>query len=152
MVEYAVITDTSCLILLDNIQALHILQSVYNHIITTPEVAAEFKKPLPEWIQVMTVRNSQLIAVYCLQVDIGEASAIALAQEIPDTLLIVDDFKGRRLASQLNIKFTGTLGVLIAAKQQNKIPSLRPYFELIKSTNFRINPLLLERILKDLEN
>jgi len=152
MVEYAVITDASCLILLDNIQALHILQSVYNHILTTPEVAAEFKKSLPEWIQVMPVKNSQLIDTYSLQVDLGEASAIALAQELPDALLIVDDFKGRRLASQLNIKFTGTLGVLIAAKQQNKIPSLRPYFELIKSTNFRIDPLLLERILKDLEN
>lgn len=116
MVEYVVITDTSYLILLDNIQALHILQSVYNHIITTPEVAAEFKKPLPEWIQVIPVINTQLITVYSLQVDVGEASAIALAQEVPDALLIVDDFKGRRLASQLNMKFTGTLGVLITAK------------------------------------
>ncbi|WP_413669551.1 hypothetical protein ACEN9X_06105 [Mucilaginibacter sp. Mucisp86] len=101
MVEYAVITDASCLILLDNIQALHILQSVYNHILTTPQVAAEFKKSLPEWIQVMPVKNSQLIDTYSLQVDLGEASAIALAQELPDALLIVDDFKGRRLAAHL---------------------------------------------------
>jgi len=82
-------------------------------------------------------------------VDLGEASAIALAQEVPNALLIVDDLKGRRLASQLNIRFTGTIGLLITARQRNKVTSLRPYFELIKSTDFRIDADLLERILQD---
>jgi predicted nucleic acid-binding protein len=90
-----------------------------------------------------------LISTYNQLVDLGEASAIALAQEVPDALLIVDDFKGRRLASQLNIKFTGTIGLLITARQQNKITSLRTHFELIMSTDFRIDPALLDRILKD---
>ncbi|TZF86553.1 DUF3368 domain-containing protein (plasmid) [Pedobacter sp. BS3] len=68
-------------------------------------------------------------------------------------LLIVDDLKGRRLATQLNIRFTGTIGILISARQQNVIDySLRPYFELIKSTDFRIDPLLLKRILLDFKD
>lgn len=90
-------------------------------------------------------------ADYSLKVDAGEASAIALAQEIPNALHIVDDFKGRKLADELNIKFTGTIGVLIAAKQKNKIPLLKPYFDKVKSTNFRIDPLLLQKILDELE-
>jgi predicted nucleic acid-binding protein len=149
MAEYIVITDTSCLILLDNIRALDLLHIVYPYVLTTPEIAAEFKKALPEWIQVIPVKNIELIAIYVQQVDLGEASAIALAQEVPDALLIVDDLKGRRLATQLNMKFTGTIGVLITARQQNKIISLRPYFELVRSTDFRIDPMLLERILND---
>ncbi|MDN3581530.1 DUF3368 domain-containing protein [Mucilaginibacter flavus] len=152
MAEYIVITDTSCLILLDNIGAFDILHNVYEHIITTPEIAAEFKKILPDWIQVIPVKDIALVAAYNKQVDLGEASAIALAQEIPDVLLIVDDFKGRRLAGQLNIRFTGTIGVLITCRQQHKISSLRPYFELIKLTDFRIDPAMLDRILDDFKD
>lgn len=147
--NYAVITDTSCFILLDKIDALEVLHTIYEHVLTTPEIAAEFKKPLPEWIQVIPVKAVHLIAAYAEQVDLGEASAIALAQETPNALLIVDDFKGRRLATQLNIKFTGTIGVLIAARQQHIVASLRTYFDLIKSTDFRIDPDLLNRILDD---
>jgi predicted nucleic acid-binding protein len=40
MADYAVITDTSCLILLDNIQALDLLPAIYHNILTTPEIAA----------------------------------------------------------------------------------------------------------------
>jgi len=43
MAEYVVITDTSCLILLDNIHALDLLPLIYRQILTTPEIAAEFK-------------------------------------------------------------------------------------------------------------
>lgn len=132
MADYVVITDTSCLILLDKINAFDLLHDVYAHILTTPEIANEFKKALPGWIQVIPVKNTSLVAIYNKQVDLGEASAIALAQEMPDALLIVDDFKGRRLAKQLNMRVTGTIGVLITARQQHTITSLRPYFELIR--------------------
>jgi predicted nucleic acid-binding protein len=142
------------LILLDNIKAFDLLHNIYQYIITitTPEIAAEFKKTLPDWIQVIPVKDVDLVAAYNKQVDLGEASAIALAQEIPNVLLIVDDFKGRRLASQLNIRFTGTIGVLITARQKNKITSLRPYFDLIKLTDFRIDPVLLDKILNDFKD
>lgn len=39
-----VITDASCFILLDKIGGLDLLNSLYKHIITTPEIAAEYKK------------------------------------------------------------------------------------------------------------
>jgi len=86
------------------------------------------------------------------KIDLGEASAIALALETASSLLIIDDFKGRRLAEQLQIKYTGTIGVLIKARQQTTIKSLRPYFDSIKSTNFRIDHHLLDRILDDFKD
>jgi predicted nucleic acid-binding protein len=152
MVDYVVITDTSCLILLDKIGALDLLKQIYTNILTTPEIASEFKKPLPRWLQIVAVKNVYLAAIYNEQVDLGEATAIALAQETENALLIVDDAKGRRLATQLRLKFTGTIGLLITARQQNVISSLAPYFEAVKSTNFRIDHLLLDRILGDFKD
>jgi predicted nucleic acid-binding protein len=146
----AVITDTSCFILLDKIDAFPILKALYQHVITTPEIAGEFGKPLPGWIHIQSVENKELQNSYLEKVDVGEASAIALAMELSSPLLILDDLKGRKLASQLNLKYTGTLGVLILARQKRIIPLLSPYFRKIKETDFRIAPDLLQKILEEL--
>jgi len=148
--DNAVITDTSCFILLDKIDALFILNALYKNVITTPEIVNEFGKPLPDWIRIKAVKNKHLQNTYLVKVDLGEASAIALAMELNSPLLILDDLKGRKLASQLNLRFTGTLGVLILAKKSGVVPLLKPYFEKIKTTDFRIAPDLLKRILEEL--
>jgi predicted nucleic acid-binding protein len=54
-----VIADTSCLILLDKINGFQILHKVYNEIITTPEIADEFRKLLPSWIKVEKVKDTK---------------------------------------------------------------------------------------------
>ena len=38
-----------------------------------------------------------------MQIDRGEASAIALALETPDSTIILDDYKARKIAEQLDI-------------------------------------------------
>ncbi|MFN4145847.1 MAG: DUF3368 domain-containing protein [Runella sp.] len=63
-------------------------------------------------------------------------------------IVVLDDDKGRKLAEKFNIKYTGTLGVLVRAKILGIIPELRPIIEKIKKTNFRINQQLLEIVLK----
>jgi len=143
-----VITDTSCFILLDKINALEILQSVYKNVVTTPEIAAEFGKPLPDWILIKAVKNKQRQFLYSGKVDAGEASAIALAMELPSPLLILDDLKGRNLASQLNLSYTGTLGLLVLAKNAGIIKELKGYFDKIADTDFRVSPALLQTILE----
>jgi predicted nucleic acid-binding protein len=148
--DNAVITDTSCFILLDKLDAFPILHALYQNVITTPEIASEFGKALPDWIEIKPVSNKKLQNTYLEKVDIGEASAIALAMELVSPLLIIDDLKGRKLALHLKLKFTGTLGVLILAKQRNIIPLLAPFFDKIKATDFRISAVLLKKILEEL--
>ncbi|MFB2119881.1 DUF3368 domain-containing protein [Parapedobacter sp. 2B3] len=142
-----VITDASCFILLDKIDGLTILESLYSFVITTPEIAAEYGKRLPAWVEVRAVGNRDLLYDYTEKVDIGEASAIALASEIPSPLLILDDLRGRKLADQLQLDYTGTVGVLTLARKRGIIDSLHSYFDRIRATNFRIP----ERLLKALE-
>jgi hypothetical protein len=55
----------------------------------------------------------------------GEAEAITLAKEINADLLLTDDLKARSIATSLNIKCTGLLGLLIRAKQRGQISSVR---------------------------
>jgi predicted nucleic acid-binding protein len=144
----AVIADASCFILLDKIESLPLLRSLFKIIFTSSEVAEEFGKPLPEWVQIKTVRDKNFQSALFLQVDAGEASAIALAAENQPSLLIIDDLKGRRLAQKLNLNITGTLGLILTAKKEGILPQIKPLFDRIQSTNFRISPTLLERILE----
>ncbi len=93
-----IISDTSCLILFHNIGELELLHKVYNTITTTPEVAREFSEKLPEWIKIERVKDKKYQEFLETQVDLGEASAIALAKEMDYPLLLLDDLKARKLA------------------------------------------------------
>jgi predicted nucleic acid-binding protein len=144
----AVIADTSCFILLDKMEALALLHVLFETIVTSAEIAKEFGRPLPDWIKIEEVQDKKFLSDLLLQVDAGEASAIVLAVQLQPALLIIDDLKGRSLAEYLRLTYTGTLGVLVKAKQDGVISSLREYFEKIKNTNFRISHKLLDEILK----
>lgn len=78
-------------------------------------MASEFGKQLPFWVEIKIPANKNYQTILAASVDMGEASAIALAIEYEDSLLIIDDLKGRSLASELGLKITGTLGILVEA-------------------------------------
>ena len=44
-----VITDTSCFVLLEKINALTILHQVFATVLTTPEIEKEYGNQLPNW-------------------------------------------------------------------------------------------------------
>ena len=143
-----IISDTSCLILLDKIDELPILNKLFGVITTTSAVAIEFGQPLPSWFEIREPADKNYQAIVEATVDKGEASAIALAIELEGCLLIIDDLKGRKLASQLGLAIIGTIGVIVDAKLAGVIPSVKPILSKIKSTNFRITEQLELLIIK----
>lgn len=147
-ISAAIITDTSCLILLDKINELELLGKMFEKVITTQTIALEFGKPLPQWITIQNPRDETNQLILQASLDKGEASAIALAMEQTHCLLIIDELKGRKLAKQLYLKFTGTLGLIAEAKLSGHIPSVRPLISKIKQTNFRLTERLENIILK----
>ena len=46
-----IVSDTSCFIVLDNIGELGILKLSYGNILPTQDVADEFGKGLPQWVE-----------------------------------------------------------------------------------------------------
>jgi predicted nucleic acid-binding protein len=135
-----IISDTSCFILLSEISELDLLQKLYGEIFTTSVIANEFGEVLPNWVKIQDSTDKFRLQILEIQIDKGESSAIALALEIPESTLILDDIKARKIAQGLGLNFTGTIGIIIKAKLQNIIPSIEPIIEKIKQTNFRISP------------
>ena len=142
----AIVSDTSCLILFYKIGEFDLLKKVFGKLHITETVQKEFNQPIPNWIEIVkpTTDVQRGLSSY---LDKGEASAIALASEHENSLLIIDEIKGRKAAREMGISVTGSLGVLIAAKNKGHIQTVRPLIEKIQKTNFRISEELIERIL-----
>lgn len=143
-----VISDTSILILFNKIDEFDLLKKVYGELVTTPEIAEEFGEALPDWIKIFKVSDKKYQHFLQTQVDAGEASALALASEFLDVVLLLDDLKARKLAKQLNIKVTGTLGVIHKAKQMSVITRIKPLIDKLLLTDFRISETVIEELLK----
>ena len=62
----------------------------------------------------------------------GEASVIRLALKEKVHTVCIDETSGRRVARLYDLSVTGSLGVLVRAKQEGLIVSLRPAIKLMK--------------------
>lgn len=148
MSRKTVIADASCLIVLQNIQKLELLQQLFREVCITEEVKEEFGLDLPKWIKTKEISNRTQQNALNLILDKGEASAIALCLENPDSLLIIDEKKGRRIAQELNIKIIGTLGIILQAKEKDLINSIADLLIELEKAGFRISNNLQAKILE----
>lgn len=140
-----IVSDTSCLILFYKIGELDLLKKLFGKLHITETVLKEFNQKIPEWIEVaeLTTDLQKGLANY---LDKGEATAISLAAEHENSLLIIDEIKGRKAAKEMGISVTGSLGVLVEAKNQGHIRKIKPLIEKIQKTNFRISEELIEQV------
>lgn len=143
-----IISNTSCLIVLDNIGMLDVLKELYGKVFITEEVSKEFGKTVPDWIEVRKVSDNKYLKLMKNFIDLGEASTIALAVETDDIVIILDDLKARKLAQKLNLKITGTIGVLIKARKRNIITSTQEVLNKLRNEGFRISDEIEKEFLK----
>jgi predicted nucleic acid-binding protein len=69
----------------------------------------------------------------------GEREVISLAKSVPAALAILDDALARAYAKRLGVAFTGTLGVLLKAKQLGMIESLALLLNRLDEIGFRLD-------------
>ena len=148
MPDRVVIADTSCLISLKRIDQLELLNALYKEVNITKEIALEFGEPLPPWVKVVGVKDAHYMKLLQNQLDLGEASALALGLELGNVLLILDDLKGRKEAMRLGFDVTGTLGILLKAKQKGLLTSVRHQIEKLTAMGFRVSPRVQEQLLR----
>lgn len=85
-------------------------------------------------------KDTELIKELGEQLDAGEAEAIVLAIELKAELLLTDEKIGRPFAEAGNIACKGVVGVLIQAKKEGLIASLKPLLDdLIINLKFRLS-------------
>lgn len=137
-----VIADASCLIALDNVSEIELLNKLYKQIFVTPEVAGEVGDSLPDWVDTRSSSNHTLIDQLSAILEIGEATSIALALEMDDCVLIIDEKKGRRTAMELGIEITGTFGVLKRGLEDGLIVEPETIVQRLETAGFRISDAL----------
>jgi predicted nucleic acid-binding protein len=143
-----IICDTSCLILFDKVNRLDLLKLCYQRVYVTPEIAAEYGKQLPDWIIIRKVENQLHQRILQQILGTGESSAIAICLELPEALVIIDDLKARKVAKSLKLQITGSLGILVKAKEKGLISKLAPVLKDVQQTDFRISDNILKKDLK----
>jgi len=143
-----IISDTSCLIALDRIGRLDLLQKIFTNVYTTKIIALEFEEDLPDWIIIKDVADLDKIEQLKVTLDPGEASAITLALETENSVLIIDEKKGRKVAAILNIAIIGTLKVLLIAKNRGFIVSVKEIVNEMEYYSFRFSKTVVEEILR----
>jgi predicted nucleic acid-binding protein len=98
--------------------------------------------------KVQQAGNQQMLQALSLSLDAGESEAIALYWEKSSDFLLIDEKKGRKMASQSGIKIIGTLGVLLLAKQRGLIKTINPSVELLRCSPIRISDRLYQKALE----
>ena len=148
MREGPTVSNSSCLIALDAAGSLGILERLYGTIAVPDAVAQECGVVLPDWVQVHSVQNQPLAQSLRLSLGAGESEAIALSIELSAARLILDDKKARRTARQLTLPVTGTLAILIRAKEGGIVAKVRDVVDVLRTSNFRVSDALVQEVLR----
>lgn len=143
-----IISDTSCLIALTKIDKLDLLRDLYQEIIITIDVYKEFGGLLPDWILISEVKNKQKQQELEDGLDKGEASSIALALELDNPTLIIDEIKGRKIARSLNIDIIGTIGIILLADKKGLIKDAIGIILKLVNKGFRLSDKLIDKIIE----
>ena len=151
-----VVSDTSPLQYLYQTELLHLLPALYRRVIIAPAVAGELSRGralalcLPvvvafPWIVLQDLRQGPAAMK---ELGAGEVETLALGLEFPGSLLLLDDRLARRRARSLGLRFTGTLGVVVKAKQVGLLAGVGPVLDRLLVLGFRASPATRAAALK----
>jgi predicted nucleic acid-binding protein len=99
------------------------------------------------WISVEKIHDPNA-RFYLLDLDDGEAETLILAKEQAADLVIIDEKLGRQYAKHFGLKLTGTVGVLLAAKDKGLIPAVGPLLKQLQENQRWISENLIAAALK----
>lgn len=143
-----IIADTSSLIALERINLLQILCEIYKEVIIPESVIKEFGNLSLSCLSIRKVESNLLkLLITDLNLGKGEADVIALASQT-GLKVIIDDSKARRVAENMGLKVTGTIGILIKAERAGLIGSAHDKVRELREKGFYVSEELLEDISK----
>lgn len=150
-----VVSNTTPLIALCSIGRFDLLHRLYNKIIIPKAVLEEVKsepaKTLinnSDWICVEEVSDISQKRMYRARLHSGEVEVMILAQEIAADLVLMDDNAAKKMAKYLGLTVTGTIGVLLRAKKESYIDSIKDALYDLKTTGFFVGDDLINYVLE----
>jgi predicted nucleic acid-binding protein len=155
-----VVSDTSPVLSLTLIGQLDLLRQLYGSIVLPEAVRDELivggaayhnggEVLQQEWIRLRAVANPIVLKLLQRELDRGEAEALALAIDLKADLILLDEFKARRLADYLELPHAGVIDLLGEAKRLNYLKTIKPTLDaLIDRAHFHVSPKLYQRTLQ----
>ena len=99
------------------------------------------------WIHIETVQDTKAKRMYRAKLHDGEVEVMILAQEHEgEHLVVIDDNAARTTAQFLGLTLTGTMGVLIKAKELGYIDSVMPIVNRMEEKQIFFSTGLKERV------
>lgn len=151
-----VVSNTTPIIALLKIGKLDLLKDWYQEIYIPQEVFNEIEagsnKPYYQhllafdWIKIVQIQNTNSVQ-YFLDLDRGEAEAIILATELEADLILLDEVLGRYHAKHAGLKVTGTIGILVKAKNLGRISEIKPLLYDLRAKGVWLSQTLVDSIL-----
>lgn len=159
MLDRIVIINSTPIIALASIDKLHLLRDLYKVVYIPKAVNDEvFAKQnskaqvelarAREWIQVKQIQNNESKKLFRVQLHDGEVEVMILGKELEADLLVIDDYIAREYAKYLDFKVTGTLGVILKAKENGLIEKVKPHIDALIQNGIYIGNKVYENILK----
>ncbi len=154
-----VVCNTSPIVALARAGRLDLLHAVYGEIVVPEAVFHEItvagagepgarEVVAAAWIKRKPALNLSLTNALGLELDAGEAEAIALAVECRADLILLDERIGRHAAQRMGLAVSGTLGILIAARDRGLLAPVRPLLDALRTdAGFWIGDALYNAVL-----
>jgi len=149
-----IVSDTGPLIVLFKTDLLFVLKEIYQEVLVPEAVKTELIRK-PEgiilfknnpWIKIGKATDKESMQVLSLIVDSGEAEAISLALEL-NSMILIDERKGRSYARDLNLGVRGTLGLFLEAKKKGIVKSVTECIDKLKKAGYYLDDELIEALL-----
>jgi uncharacterized protein len=155
-----IVSDSSSIIILASLNRLDLLSGIFTKVYIPPSVYNEITikndRVKLNFIQSglfekRTISKNDKLTFLLTMLHKGEAEAIALALE-NDLPLLIDEKKGRNIASKIGVKIIGFIGILILNYKTGIITKTEAIeiFNKAKSTGFRISKNIESRFLSGL--
>ncbi len=103
------------------------------------------------WLKQINLEDDKVARALRRELDDGEAEAIALALQLKVESILMDERDGRSIAKSMELIPIGIIGVLIRAKQNGDIDSVKEVLnKLMNEAGFYITDSLLKNILSEI--
>ncbi|MFT4040488.1 MAG: DUF3368 domain-containing protein [Thermomicrobiales bacterium] len=143
-----VVADSSVLIAFHEVGSLDLLQSLFPEIVIPPAVAQEIAPSVGNTAGWLTVVRPLTMHDAVRSLDTGEREAISLAMELSASRVLLDDLPARRIAMRLSLPIVGSVGVLLAAKEQGRLTQVRPLMDAMRRGSLYLKDAVYWEILR----
>ena len=153
-----IVSDTTPISELAKVKHLDLLPQIFGKVVIPQGVFNELQKgthPVAfivqnlTWLEVVTVNNQQLVEELqkSFNLHLGESEAIALAEEIGASELLIDEKAARKVAMARKLPLIGTVGILLLAKRRGLLDSVKNILNEMQVKGTRISVKLYEQVL-----